>query len=395
MLCKKLKIIFFLLFIVFVLKSQDISYRHYISENLLEFDESDTIAYKDAYNKYRLFALGEHHYRKENSEFFITVFKNLYYNANVRVIFLESSFAHGLIFEHYLKTGDDSSLYKITNIGQFSLELYKKLKDFYDELPGDGKFHILGIDVDNYDVATNFAYAVGLLFQEDEMPKKLKVLLDEFSIIAPPADKRNNKIFEEIYSDFTEKPEYYKSILNENYNVYRNLLNRVKGSITLRYYDYNNGQDSIPQTIRENYIYNNVVNAIKNYPDYNYFAQFGLAHIGLTRFLIIPEENPVESFMAKLNNWESSPIKGQVCTTAILYYTIKIGDLNLYNYKLLYYFTQLRYANSRKAYLPGKVYRIIKRTAEKDKMYVLKMDNDGSPLWDIAEKNFQYLILSR
>jgi hypothetical protein len=388
-----IRITIFILFIATFLNAQEIPCKQYIAENIAEFNDNNSIIMNEAYNRCRFFVLGEHHYRKENSDFFLTVLKNLYQNANVRVVFMEASFAAGLIVEHYLKTGDESNLNYMNN--QFSTEHYQKLKLFYDDLPNDDKFHIIGVDVDNYDIASNFAYAVNLLFKDKSMPKKLNILLNEFSILAPPADRRNNKVFEEIYSDFISKPEYYKNILNDNYNVYKNLLNRINGSLYFKYYDYNKGQDSIPQTMRENYIYNNVVNAIKNYPNYNYFAQFGLAHVGLSHFLIIPEENKVESFVAKLNHREKSPIKNQVCSIAILYYNIKIGNVNFSNYKLFYYWIQMHYANLRKSYLPNKIYRNIKNYTEKDKMYMLRLDNENSPFKEIARKNFQYVILSR
>lgn len=389
----KIKILLIFLVVSTAIYSQKLSYKEYIKKNLNIFEENDTNIFNANNNEYRMFVMGEYHFRKENSDIFLKIFKNLYKNANVRVIFTESSMSHGLIFNHYLKTGDESCLYQISNISQFSDDLYIKLKEFYDSLPENDKFDILGIDIDNHDVSTNFIFAVRLLFKNKKIPKRLEILLDNFPYYSIIDNQETRENFNEIYKDFKNNTKLYNTILAEDFNTYKYLLNRVKNSLVLKYYDYNYGKDSLQHTLRENYIYNNVINGIKRHPNCNYFGQFGLAHIGLTHFLLIPEEDKVESFTAKLNNREDSPLKGKICSTAILYYDTKLMYYNIDNNKALQYLSQLTYAKSRKLNFPSSAYRIIKKQIKKDNIYILKLNNPNTPFTKISEKKFQYVII--
>ncbi len=377
---------------IFSIAQETDSYSSYLKENTLIYSEDDGIMPKSDYSRYKLFVTGEYHYNAENSKIFLKTFRNLYRNANVRMIFFEAGFAYGIVIQHYLETGDYKSLKLISQLGQFDEFHYRFLKDFYDGLPEDDKFKVVGIDIDNYTIKEAFRYAVDLQFRDTIMPEDLSLLLDEFDEIT--SNERYEIIqnsFGKIYSDFNQNSEKYKLLLKCRYLDYEELIERTYNSLSFDYYDYNRGKDSVAQSKRENFIYRNVLRTIKENPDVNYYGQFGLAHIGLSRFLIMDESSGVESFISKLNNYDRSPIKDSVCAIAILYFDDYYGDYN----KLYFYWSQWRYSSSLRDIIPVKVYKILKRIPDNNSFYYVNLSKKESPLYDFSLKNFQYLIFKR
>jgi hypothetical protein len=373
--------------------AQDVdSYSSYLKENTQIYSEADGIMPADDYSKYKLFVTGEFHYKEENSKIFLKTFRNLYYNANVRLILFEAGYAYGLIVQHYLETGSYKSLKIISSEGQFDEYHYRYLKDFYDKLPSDEKFSIVGIDLDSYSVKETFRYAVDLQFRDTLMPDTLVSLLDDFEYIVDNEDYEVvQESFGPIFRDFSHNNELYKALLKNRFDEYEQLIDRMRKSLKFDRYNYNYGKDSVAQTLRENFLYKNASDAIKNYPDVNYYGQFGLAHIGLSRFLIMDEESGVESFTAKLQTYDKSPIKDSVCSIAILYFDEFTGGYN----KINYYMSEWSYNISLNKILPIKVYKVLKRITETNKIYYVNLAQKNSPLSDIAKKNFQYLIFKR
>jgi hypothetical protein len=390
---KKLKLIIniFCFGLTLSINAQELSTKEYIKNNIEIFEATDSSILQSAYDNYKLFAIGEYHFREENSKIFLSVFSNLYKYANVRLIIMEASMAHGLLVEHYLETGDIKSL-KLISVGQFDEFHYRKLKDMYDSLPENDKFHVIAVDIDNFDMQFNLKYTVEMLFENTTIPNELTKLLADFDSIANSEDyAAMNSSFYKINYDFTQHSELYRDSLGINFLVYKELLDRQKKSLRFDYYDYNRGKDSVEHSRRENFIYNNVVSGIKKYPDCNYFGQFGVAHIGLSRFLFIKSEDHVESFITKLNNRQKSPLNNKICSMAILYFEDYIPDYN----KLYYYYSEASYSSSRKNYLPKNIYKTIKDNAKVNCLSLVNLSKTSSPLKEFSKNNFQYLIFKR
>ncbi|HNQ69308.1 MAG TPA: hypothetical protein PKN32_13085 [Bacteroidales bacterium] len=390
----KVAILFFCLIISnFNLSSQsDEDYKEFLYNNVKSYDESVGLMPDTDYSKYRLFVVGEIHFYKENSKIFLNIFRNLYKNANVRVILLESGYATGIIAQHYLETGDNKSLKIISEDGQFDEFHYRFLKDFYDKCPKDDKFKIIGIDLENYSLYNSFIYAVRLLFRDTVMPETLDELLGDFETLIDSEDY--DVIVEEydkIYLDYRYNKTKYKDLLFDNYIEYEELMERMRKSLKFGFYNYNFGKDSVEHSRRENYIFRSIVKEIKRHPDCNYFGQFGLAHIGLSRFLITNENNIIESFVTHLNNSEYSPVKDSVCSSLVLYFDEYYGDNN----KLVFFYDEFMYSLSTKKYLPPKVYKILKNYKLDKGFYFVNLAQDDSPFAEFAKRNYQFLILKK
>ena len=388
---RNITILILLLFSV-LLVAQDKDYDKFVSENAVPYNKDDTIALADAYDNYKMFIIGEYHYREENADMFLNVFRNLYKYANVRLIFMEAGYAHGLLTEHYLKTGNYRSLQMISEDGQFDEMHYRKLKDFYDILPADDKFNVVGVDLDTWEVSEHFKYTVEILFVDTVIPDELDQMIDDFHDISQARDVEDMEdSFKKIYFDWKSDKENYKLLLADNYLSYSTLMKRMKRSLRFDYFNYNYETDSVEQTRRETFMYRNVSKVVEQYPDCKYFGQFGLAHIGLSRFLIFKEEDSFESYIAKLNNREKSPLKDEVCSIAILYFDEFKGEYP----KLYYYYSELSDSLSGRSYMPKKLYKSIKNNTLEDNTYILNISKKSSPLIEFSKNNFQYLIFER
>jgi hypothetical protein len=363
-----------------------------IISNTKSYSQENDSNFIDSIDNYRFFIMGEYHFREENTELFMGVFKDLYENANVRIIFMESGYTNSLIINHYLQTDNSESFEMLGSNNQFDKKLYVKLKEFYDTLPDDEKFRFIGVDLEIYEADINFSYVVNLMINDSTMPDKLNEIIEDFSDFAKGKDlDKTQESFDNIYFDWKNNKNYYKDLMGGNYEEYEKLLKKMKKSYRFDYYNYNYGRDSIKQTRRERYIYNNIVNEVKANPKCNYFGQFGLAHIGLNRFLIVNEKNGFQSFTAKLNNSPESPLNHKICSIAILYFDKYEDETS----KLVHYYSELAYSISRKKYLSNKIYKTLKNNTEYNNTYWVNLTKQCCPQCKKANKNFQYIIFKR
>ncbi|PLX09037.1 MAG: hypothetical protein C0596_04355 [Marinilabiliales bacterium] len=363
-----------------------------ILDNTIIYEENDSTFLSDAYSRYRFFIMCEYHFREENTDLFLKVFKNLYTNANVRIVFMESGYANGYLVNHYLQTGDEECLSFITDLNQFEEKMYKELKKFYDTLPEDEKFKFVGVDVEIYEADYKMFYTVSQMIQDSIMPEKLEDMIFDFQEKATEGntDAAQDK-FDDIYFDWKNNKESYKELMGNNYDSYETLMKRMKKSYRFQFYNYNYGRDTLKQTQRERYIYNNISSVVKENTNCNFFAQFGLAHIGLERFLIAGENNGFQSFSANLNTNKKSPLKDSVCSIAILYF----DEVEDYGSKLFLYYSDFTYFLSRKKYLPNEIYKTLKKNTIKNKTYLVNVSKNCNSSMQKANKNFQYLIFTR
>lgn len=368
------------------------STKEYLKSNTFIFSSQDNTILSEAYSRYRFFIVGEYHFKESNSDIFLETFKNLYKNANVRIIFMEAGFSTGILINHYLKTGSTKTLDYLSLNRQFSKSHYIKLKEFYDSLPEHDRFMVIGVDLEIYETNDFFDYAVELIFNDTIIPDYTKELINEFTESTNDHElDYTETVFNNLYFDWKNNELKYDSILLENSELYAKLMTRTKSSYRFDYYNYNYGRDTIMQTRRERFIFENIIDEVKKYPNYNYFAQFGLAHIGLHRFLIVKDEYSFESFSTKLNKSQKSPIKDSVCSLAILYF-----DKDLKEYRsFLNSYSKFTYYLSRKKYLPNDIYKNLKEITTKDALYIVDMQKLGTPLKTPRNKNYQYLIFKK
>lgn len=356
------------------------------SVNQLFFDES-------TYQKYRLFLNGEYHFRNENAKIFLTTFENLYHNAGVRKIIMESGFAYSMLINLYLETGNIKILKVISDKAQFDENFFKELKYFYDSCKDGEKFKFYGVDVEIYYLQDVLTTLFDQLLSSYENLNDIKSYVEKlaYSIYDEYLDRFY--LYYKLREDFEINYDKYYFILGEKIADYEELINnRLLKSLNFNYYNYNSGKDSIEQVKRERYIYTNIKDLGKRYPNDKFFGQFGLAHIGLNYFLALPESANVPSFTSMLENRKNSGFYNKVCSTAILYF-----DDDEYSkiFKFRKYMIKKYYLKDLKDYFPQELYQNLKTQTQKDILYFLNIQKLEDPYSKFTQNKFKYIAFIR
>lgn len=348
----------------------------YLNVNYISTSQIDSNCFGK--NKYRLFIAGEKHYSNGNRYIELEIFKRLYYNMNVRVLFLESSSYTTKLIKQYFNSEDILEIDYLCNIafGKNDIETrfyFEELRKFWRQLPENEKFEVLGVDIENSPVII-----IEILYQQ--LPKSYfdTCCLSEKNIEEIirmknkkklPSNRKVLNLLNNILIDENNDPEKYRFILKENYDSFFYI---VKSSILgLKSGKYYNSNSLIS---REEFLFLNIKEQMDAHPNVNYFGQFGRAHATISNqkeWLHLKDWN---SFTSKFNTSTTSPVKGQVCSFMYFYPSdaeednhktiIKVEDIPFF----------MKYSNS--------------------PITIFKLDSPETPFKEMSEK-FQYLIINK
>jgi hypothetical protein len=197
----------------------------YLSKNKQEiklneqekFEVFDTEFYKN-----NIFLFGENHGSSNPHELDFLLFKHLYEKENVRFYIAELDHIKAWMLTNYLKDGNEDWLKKIFKSWQLegaqwanksNWEKYKKLHQFYNTLPKNEKFTVLGIDViQDYGLLNEYV-------KESLNNKTSKInLLNQFAAASDTIKYKNRKIMGElarkIQMDMKDNKLYKKELKN-------------------------------------------------------------------------------------------------------------------------------------------------------------------------------------
>jgi len=311
--------------------AQDID--NYITKNKKEYKTNDTAAIlkvfsKEVLDSTRLFIVGENHDVYYNDSIKFNLFKNLYYHANVRIIFEEQPLSFIYFVQNYIETGNDSVIKEIGKRYQNEhiVDGYIPYRNFYSSIPATAKFKLTGINFDPctwftiyffYDIFKNKAIPVEIsdvvncvnnFYDSDLLPSKKRLI--KFIAIAEESMKKNDSI--------------YKQILKEKYILFVDVVHGL--DIYIKFPD--NDYTKKPNPERELFMFENIDTVIKQNPNQNYFSQLGYIHI--------PKK---KGDWIYLKNWESlinilntrNTIVSNKITVMKLYYVVPMVDYKIYN----------------------------------------------------------------
>ncbi|QAT38916.1 hypothetical protein [Clostridium sp. JN-9] len=184
----------------------------------------------DAIPNYEVFLTGENHFVDVNFPLETFFLEYLVTYGNIKYFLPEVSHSIGCGYDEYLKTGDENILNELCKKQHMSvlatnqnIKDWKNLKRFYDTLPQDKKFKVIGIDVEDM---TNIA--------ADYIYKKLSIvgnltnfpLLCEFKKVYETNDLENQNIFrdhpiyqitEKIQKDLISRKAEYQKLFGGNF----------------------------------------------------------------------------------------------------------------------------------------------------------------------------------
>ncbi|MBO9659722.1 MAG: hypothetical protein J7527_12950 [Chitinophagaceae bacterium] len=138
--------------------------------------------------KQQYFLFGENHGSALPLAVDLALFKNLYQKAGVRFYIAEVDATKAWLLNRYLQTGDTALLSKVmrswkADTAQWaSQENYRKfqgLQKFYQQLPADQKFQVIGVDVfQDYSLVHEHALYLTENYREPLLRKTIDSLLD-------------------------------------------------------------------------------------------------------------------------------------------------------------------------------------------------------------------------
>lgn len=311
---QRLLLILILLSCTLVSFSQKNTYT-YLKDNRFNFFNSDsinTLYFLDSTAiKNRLIIVGEIHDIKWNDTLRLQLFKYLHGTAGYNILLEELSPAYVyLIQKKYFETGNDSIL-KYLHYTFEDKEYFRELYEYYSSLPDPDKFKIIGIDVDDNSSVTYAAlyYTLSEISDTNVIKANVIKLLSNHNL---PSNKKALMFARENINIITNNEQAYRQIFGENYDFIVNLL---KGIIIST-----NKLLSKDWIYREKIMYDNIHSLLNKYPDQKCFGQFGISHVckesNISKWAF---DKNWTSFAAMLNNYNDSPVQGEVCSMIIHY----------------------------------------------------------------------------
>jgi cytochrome c553/erythromycin esterase-like protein len=302
---------------------------------------------------YRVFFTGENHmFRSSNRKLQLKMFKYLYDKAGVRTLFIELGYARGYLMNEYIQTGD-STIYNILKTYSFDIysEFYKDLQEFNETLDSNQKIKVIGIDVERFHGLS--VKLLSMLFPEDKaVPDSISLHVESILGLASyQDDSYSSSDFEDrywrsgysarntldaLFENFDSHREIYKEYVGEeNYPILEKVMQSLVDKRTYDEYDEKN----MPQgyVYREQYMYKNFINYIKEHPDEKFFGQFGRCHVSTTRQDEACSWHMFNSIATRLQNSNEPALKGKVLTIGNFYTQSSIYDDDLDEYPTLEY----------------------------------------------------------
>lgn len=326
------KIIFFLFILhSFLGYSQKDSLR-FSNSNFYSVDylEIDSVSYKDFksdFEQFRFFIAGEFHAWYANSRVFITMIRSLHDSFGMNKLIFEVDVSSQDFLNAYTMNGNIDSLKMLGKMSSKFILKLDYLKEYNNELSANEKIKIYCIDVES-EFIKPLLYLRSKL-SEKEMNDLNLVYLKDLIISKKQNKKRDQKqakiVGEKLITDFENNSGLFKTVLDSSrFQKFSSIINGMK--IGSNYYltKPNVGRidpislkkDSIFYTTRESFMFENLQDLSKEFPNDKFYGQFGKFHVALkqqdTQYI-----KKWKSLTARLS--ERSNEFGKVCAIDIFY----------------------------------------------------------------------------
>jgi hypothetical protein len=242
-------------------------------------------------------------------------------------------------------------LFDKINLFTRETDYYRALRKFYLTLPDNDKFTVVGVD---FDIDLNFFPALSFVMPDKsvEAPLEIKPFIDSFYVdyenmrfknIFPQDNYKDfefaydtrlyRKYIYEFFCELRTKETYYQKYFGEKFYDFKKIVESQMFSPFIR---PRGMEKKYKYHIRELYLYNNILEVMKRYPNVGYEARFGNAHISKKHAKKWAGLSDWTSFAARLENNLDSPIKGKVISCFIFNdIAIKVEKTNYVDRKLL------------------------------------------------------------
>jgi len=297
----------------------------YLANN--QFDLCSNPALDSSLSNFKVFFTGEYHAVAGNSKSQIAMIKYLNKTHSLKKVIYETSFSHEDYINTYVLRGNLDSL-KLFGPYLGFLNSFGKVMEFLYEynliLPQGDKISVKCIDTES-----EYQYAIKVFLSEFEnrpLPSEIKLKIDRLKKINTE-NKDSSSIshmklmIDTIYADMKANRKSYELCLNGKYLKCERLIEGTRlgvGSTIEESFSPNTLEqhikDSVDATARELFMFKNIVNIIKEFPNEIFFGQFGKAHCTLSPKVIDKYSKSWTSLASMLYHFDTSPVQGKVCS---------------------------------------------------------------------------------
>lgn len=306
-------------------------------------------------DKYKVFFTGETHWSEGNFELKWKMLQYLYHKAGVRVLVVEGPASLSYLLNHYTAINDSDSYFSLLDYvpgGAKERIFYRHLFRFNRSKPAEERITIRGIDRE-YNVYLAIT-SIKKLLDKKTVPELLR---DHVELLVTTRERQwADSILQKLEADPAHRS-YYGS----DYNW---MITILSGIACKTCDPPHQNMKSTKWLDREDLMYRNFLRLLDEFPNAKYFGQFGKAHVCLQpppAKWFVANWNPIA---ARLHQWDTSPVKGQVLSIAMEYYFIKGVD-----------------KHARRAF----------RDQSEDDFNLFRLDKEGTP-FDSLGRFFPYLL---
>ena len=328
-------------------------------------------------SNYSLFITSEHHGLNGNSLIQYYLFRYLYEKANVRILLREWGYSNAYIINEYLKTGNEKVLWGTYVSKRETIQL-KVLYEFYQSLPENDKFEIIGIDREQYNSSSLTCF--GLMIPDTLPPLKIRKTIKYFrqykNYLACWPRKQLQMDIKLLINSVATYEGDYKVFFGKDYYKLNSLVRSIKLGEKISKINLNKKKHKIDGNDlaleREKFIFQNILSISKMFPNKKLFGQFGFAHTSLSDTIETKNIKYCASVASMLNC--STEFKDSVLVIAQFPYS-KLSKGNSH-YRLGFNEEDIK---------------SIKQLSDEKTFTLFKLNGKNTPYLNIAKNKFQYL----
>lgn len=265
-----------------------------------------------------LFVAGETHNRPANFTLQFELFKKLH-KKGFDILLYENSYSKVFIMNEYIK-GEKIDFSGPEGFFFNELIFLDSLKQYYNQLPENKKFKLVGIDLE-WKYGFNI-FAIEHILSKVEKNEYFKDFLSKLQEYQSPVTigelkPEKNEVFQELLKGLTKDSLQAKKCLGRYYNDFKTIvISTIKHEeVAAHSYGYSKNVNQL--NAREQYIFENIKAVYQENLNAKCYLQIGATHISLSKDSTWSKLNGYVSAITRLEH--DSLYKGKTISNLIVY----------------------------------------------------------------------------
>lgn len=333
-------------------------------------NDSQAPVFSQAVNKYQVFLASEIHHKKGNYELRLNLIRELHRIGKLDLFLLEGGYSYGLLVNTYLTTGN-SELLDLISYNEEQESFYRELYKFNNSIDKEQRIKAVGIDVEGNAYIT--IKWLEQIIPENKPPEELADAVRKLKQISDQGFYEKNEVekcLSYLFECFSAYPDQARFYLRDQYDDFNKVMH---GFQIAQEMGKQNKQEA--DEVREQFLYEMVLKLLQEHPTKSLFGHFGEVHVPGSYQKEWSIRSDWNSFAARLNSIQNSPVKGKVCSILTYYPKWKLD---------LYFYVGLTKEES----------KLLKKYSKGEKLTLFSLEGKYSPFYHLLDK-YQYIIVNR